>query len=75
MHMSFFLAYYQLHSAQAAGQAGLREGVVNLDAERVAEYAESVGYDRIMKKMGEYKSHLSVADMFGTVVRGLAADN
>ena len=31
--------------------------------------------DILLPNMLDYKSHLSVADKFGTVVRGLAAEN
>lgn len=74
MPRAFFLAYYDIHKTQAAEELGLALDVP-VDANVVAKYARSVGYNTIMERMGEYKSHLSVSKMFSTVVRSLALDD
>lgn len=75
MHRAFFLAYFDIHKTQAVEELGLAADDP-IDADVDAEYAKSVGCNRIMmeRMLGDYKSHLSVSEMFSSVVRNLAVE-
>ena len=71
MHRSFILAYHEIHRAQAIAELGLDKNDM-MDADVVAQHAESFVFSKIMDTMGAYKSHLSVSEMFRSFVRQIA---